>query len=168
MGRPVGPRQQGYLLSLLAQPSLFLPTLLPKHLHGFCLSSAPPFCFLPILLSVLELQPVSLAVISSRVLVVDAFHPSDLSMSVFALPATDTSVALTWSVREPGNKPNFGYLGFISLKQNLLKMAAVQMCTRCVNPPYTKNPLTCRAEPAAQHGCTPAVKHCKYNYLQFE
>lgn len=140
MGRPLGPRQQGYLLSLLAQPSLFLPVLLPKHLPVFCLSSVPPFCFLPILLSVVELQPLSCChfQLSSG----GRCFPSVRSFHVCICFAA--TAALIWSVGEPGSKSTFHYLSFISLKaernslEDLLKRAALQICTRDPKSPLDK------------------------------
>lgn len=184
MGRPLGPRQQGYLLSLLAQPSLFLPTLLPKHLPVFCLSSVPPFRFLPVLLSMVELlqslfssllKMSYLAVTSNWVLVVDAFRQSDLFMSVFAF-ACHWRLRSSYLVSQGTWKQNqLSLSGFYFLKSKreivsriFLKGVLFRSAQGTLNPPYTKHPLICKAGPSAQHGCILAVRHCKCNYLQFE
>lgn len=112
----------------------------PEHLPVFCLSSVPPFCFLPILLSVVELQPLSCChfQLSSG----GRCFPSVRSFHVCICFAA--TAALIWSVREPGSKSTFHYLSFISLKaernslEDLLKRAALQICTRDPKSPLDK------------------------------
>lgn len=163
--------------SLLVQPSLFLPVLLPKHL-SFVFFLVSHFCFVPILLSVVELHPVALQLPFKRVTLLsfpnefnDAFSPSDLPVSIFAFTChwrLRRSYLFGWSDREPGNKIKFHCLGFISLKARgkfFLRIFSNRLLFRSalrgLNPPYTKYPLlplTCGADMPAQHGCT--IRHC--------
>lgn len=142
-------------LSLQAQPSLFLPILLPKHLPVFCLFSGVTFLLHPHIAvcgiasascSSAPFQTSYRAVISKWVLVVDAFSPSDLPMSMFAFTChwgLHRSYLFHWSHREPGNKIKFHCLGCISLKARgkfvlriFFYQAALQIC-------ITQNILYC-------------------------